>query len=170
MAKTLNIVAAGGLAVGAILGMAGTFVPDAGIRTLLWTIDGASLVAATAILAVTHARQGKDIVASGFLVFAIGEAVVMSGSGIDLTANLPAFGAGTALWAVALLFVSLPRHFAWPTRLLGVAAALLFAIAAGRIAWGEQLLATSEPLPGYAYPVLVATFVGWIVALLREPG
>ena len=48
-----------------------------------------------------------------------------------------------------------------------MAAALLFAVVAGRIFWGEQLLPTATPLPFFAYPFLVLTFVGWIVTLLE---
>ena len=33
---------------------------------------------------------------------------------------------------------------------------------------GEELLPTSAPLPFYAYPFLVITFIGWIWSLLRE--
>jgi len=46
--------------------------------------------------------------------------------------------------------------------------AVLFIITSARIFWGEQLLPTSAPLPTYAYPVLVATFAGWIWTLWRE--
>jgi hypothetical protein len=55
-----------------------------------------------------------------------------------------------------------------PVRLLGVAAALLFAATAWRIFAGAQITALSQPLPFFAYPVLVATFVGWIVVILRN--
>ena len=48
----------------------------------------------------------------------------------------------------------------------GVASALLFTLVAGRIFWGEIVLPTASPLPFFAYPVLVLTFVGWIVTLL----
>jgi hypothetical protein len=41
-------------------------------------------------------------------------------------------------------------------------------ITGARIFWGVQLLPTSTPLPSYAHPLLVATFVGWIWTLLRE--
>ena len=44
----------------------------------------------------------------------------------------------------------------------------IFAVTAARIFWGEQLLPTSEPLPFFAYPFLVITFVGWILALLGQ--
>jgi hypothetical protein len=74
----------------------------------------------------------------------------------------PPFG-GTAL-----LLVSIPKLFALPIRFLGIVSAVLFIATAARIFWGEQLLPTSAPLPTYAYPVLVATFVGWIWTLWRE--
>jgi hypothetical protein len=50
----------------------------------------------------------------------------------------------------------------------GLAAALLFAVTAARIFWGEPLLPTASPLPFFAYPVLVLTFVGWMSVLLKE--
>jgi len=41
------------------------------------------------------------------------------------------------------------------------------AIVAVQIFWGEPLLPTSAPLPFYAYPFLVMTFIGWIWRLLH---
>jgi hypothetical protein len=102
------------------------------------------------------------------LVFAIAEAVIMSGTAAGLAASVPSFAAGTALWATALLLISIPKNFAMPVRLLGLASAILFSIVAAKIFWGEQVLPTSAPLPFYAYPFLVMTFVGWIWSLLRE--
>jgi hypothetical protein len=46
--------------------------------------------------------------------------------------------------------------------------AIRFTIVAARIFQGEQLLPTSAPLPFFAYPFLVMTFMGWIWSLLRE--
>ncbi len=163
-----NIVAAFGLALGAVFGMAGTFVVQPNLQALLWAIDGIGLVMAAALLALKYFRSGHDLVAAGFLVFAIAEAVILSGTPAGLAASVPSFGAGTALWATGLLLISIPRQFALPVRVLGLASAILFAITAARIFWGEQLLPTSTPLPFYAYPFLVLTFVGWIWSLLRE--
>src|SRR5204863_7477093 len=101
-----------------------------------------------------------DLLAAGFLVFAIAEAVMLSGTAAGPAASVPSFAAGTALWAIALLLISIPRQFAPVVRLMGLASALLFAIIAARIFWGEELLPTSAPLPFYAYPFLVITFVG----------
>ncbi len=75
-----------------------------------------------------------------------------------------------ALWSAALLLTSIPKQFAPWVRAVGTLAAIAFAIVAARIFWGEQLLPTSSPLPFFAYPFLVITFVGWILALIGEEG
>jgi hypothetical protein len=164
----VNIVAAVGLAVGAAFGMAGTFVAQANVQALLWGIDATALVMAAALLTVKYFRAGHDLLAAGFLVFAIGEAVLMSGTAAGPAGSVPAFAAGTALWALALALIGAARHFALLVRLAGFAAAILFAIVAARIFAGAPLEPTSAPLPFFAYPVLVLTFIGWIWELWRE--
>lgn len=126
------------------------------------TSDGAAL------LAVKYLRAGNDVIASGFLVFAIGEGILLSGPAAGAVGSIPSFAAGTTLWGTSLLLVSIPRTFAMPIRILGIVSAVLFIVTAARIFWGEQLLPTSTPLPSYAYPLLVATFMGWIWTLWRE--
>jgi len=118
----LDIVAAIGLAIGGLFGLAGTFV---------------------------------------------GQAVV-SGTAAGLEASVPSFGGGVALWAAALLLISVPTTLATWVRLAGVAAAVPFAVAAARIFRGEMLLPTTAPLPFFGYPLLVLTFVGWIATLLKR--
>ena len=163
----LRLLAAAGLALGAALGMAGTFAPSDSLRGLAWGIDGMSLVMASALLVIIYVRAGQDLVAAGFLAFAIGQGLVVSGSAMPLTASVPSFGAGLGLWAVGLALVSVASTFPLIVRLLGLAASVLFAIVAVRIFAGEQILPTSSPLPFFAYPVLVATMIGWIVTLVR---
>ena len=118
----LDIVAAIGLAIGGVFGLAGTFV---------------------------------------------GQAVV-SGTAAGLEASVPSFGGGVALWAAALLLISVPTTLATWVRLAGVAAAVPFAVVAARIFRGETLLPTTAPLPFFGYPLLVLTFVGWIATLLKR--
>lgn len=150
-----------GLAVGAALGMAGTFVAADNVRAVLWAVDGTALVVATSLLALENFRKGNDLVAAGFLVYAIGEAVMLGGTAGSLEASLPAFAAGTALWAAGLLLTSVPKgHVLWG-RAAGCIAAVLFAIVALRIFWGDPVSPISRPLPYFAYPFLVATFAGW---------
>jgi len=80
---------------------------------------------------------------------------------------VPTFAAGTALWAAGLLLTSVPRGFAIWTRTAGVVAAVLFATVSARIFAGGEITPLSRPLPFFAYPFLVLTFVGWIVSLVR---
>lgn len=165
--RHLRLLAAAGLALGAALGMAGTFAPSDSLRGLAWGIDGMSLVMASALLVIIHLRAGQDLVAAGFLTFAIGQGLVVSVSAMTLAAGVPTFGAGVGLWAIGLALVSIPAAFPSIIRILGLAASLLFAIVALRIFAGEQILPTSSPLPFFAYPVLVAAMIGWIWTLLR---
>jgi hypothetical protein len=166
--RTLNRIAALGLLVGAGLGLAGTLVTSAPLQASLWAIDSVALVVATSLLALKSFRSGADLVAAGFLVFAIGEGVLLSGTAAGPRASVPAFAAGTALWAAALALISAQLQASGWLRLVGGVAAGLFAITAGRIYAGEMLLPTSSPLPFFAYPFLVATLLGWAWMLLQD--
>ncbi|HEV8593091.1 MAG TPA: hypothetical protein VGQ55_13380 [Pyrinomonadaceae bacterium] len=165
--RDLDVVAAIGLGIGAVFGMAGTFVSDAILRQAFWAIDGVALVVAAALLTTKYFRIGSDCVAAGFLVFAIGESLLVSGTAAGLEGSVPSYAGGVALWSAALLLTSVPNEFAAWIRVAGIAAAVLFAIVAGRIFVGEHLLPTSSPLPFFSYPFLVITFVGWIWTLIR---
>ena len=164
---TLDMLAIVGLVAGAVFGMAGTLVSQASLRQTFWAIDGVGIVVATTLLAIRFLRGGNDAVAAGFLVFAIGESLLVAGIAAGLEGSVASFGGGVALWAAGLLLISAPTTLPTWVRLAGLAAALLFALVAGRIFWGEQLLPTATPLPFFAYPFLVLTFVGWIVTLLK---
>ncbi len=168
MKSSLRIVAVTGLALGAVLGLAGTIVTAQNFRAIFWAIDSVGLIVATSILALSYFRKGNDMVAAGFLVWALGESVMLTGTAASLEASVPAFAAGTALWSAALLLTSVPREFAAWIRLAGIAAAILFAVTSARIFWGEPLTPIARPLPFFAYPFLVLTFVGWTWTVLRE--
>jgi hypothetical protein len=61
----INSLSAIGLALGALCGMAGTFVARPHIQALLWAIDGAAaLVMAAALLTLKHFRRGREVVAA----------------------------------------------------------------------------------------------------------
>jgi hypothetical protein len=154
--------------VGAVFGLAGTFTASWRVQASLWAIDSVALVVATSLLALRYFRTGADVVAGGFLVFAIGEGVLLSGTAAGPAASVPAFAAGTALWAAALALISAPPLLPGWLRVLGGVAACLFAITAGLIYAGEALLPTSSPLPFFAYPFLVAVLLGWAWVLLLE--
>ncbi|MGH7580259.1 MAG: hypothetical protein ACREM9_08810 [Gemmatimonadales bacterium] len=166
--RTINRIAALGLLVGAAFGLAGTLIASPHLQASLWAIDSIALVVATSLLALKYFRAGTDVVAAGFLVFAIGEGVLLSGTAAGPTGSVPAFAAGTALWAAALVLISAPNRLRTWIRVLGGVAACLFAVTAARIYAGEALLPTSSPLPFLAYPFLVGTLLGWSWMLLRE--
>lgn len=150
--------------------MLGTTVSERNLQAAFWAVDGVGLVVATALLALRFFRLGNDIVAAGFLVFTVGESAMLAGTAESLAGSVPSFAAGTALWSAALLLTSVPKGFASWIRLVGTVGAILFAITAARIFWGEQVLPTTSPLPFFAYPFLVLTFAGWIWTLLKRDG
>lgn len=161
------LVAAIGLGLGGLLGLAGSFAPTDALRGLAWGIDGIALVIASALLVVHFFRRGDDIVAAGYLVFAVGQGLVVSGSAMSLSASAPSFAAGAGLWAAALLLISIPPTFPLVVRVLGILTAILFAITTVQVFYGVPLNAKSEPLPFFAYPLFVATLCGWIWTILR---
>ena len=113
MTHKLNLIAAMGLALGAVLGLAGSMVVQPHLQQILWAIDGAGLVMATSLLSLKFFRKGSDLVAAGFLVFALGETALLSGTAAGAAGSVPAFAAGIALWATALLLVSIPGNSRW---------------------------------------------------------
>jgi hypothetical protein len=158
---TPRLASSGGLVIGSALGMAGTFVPSAPLRGLLWGIDGIALIAAAALLAVHYFRHGHDVIAAGCLVFIAGQALIVSSAAMDFAASGPAFGAGAGVWAASLALLSAPRVARGWVRAAGAIAALLFASVAVRLFLGHALTPLSQPLPFCAYPFLVATLLGW---------
>src|SRR5262245_16700770 len=107
--RSRDIIAAGGLGIGAVFGLAGTLVSQASIRQTFCAIDGVGIVVASALLTVKYFRKGNDCVAAGFLVFAIGESLLVSGTAAGLAGSVPSFAGGVALWAAGLLLTSLPK-------------------------------------------------------------
>ena len=168
MKNSLDVVIVVGLLLGAALGMFGTMATSQHLRAISWAIDSTGLIVATSLLTIKFFRAGNDLVAAGILVFAIGEAVMLSGTASSLEASVPAFAAGTALWTASLLMTSIPKEFAMWTRITGIIAALLFGFTSERIFCGETLLPIDKPLPYFAYPFLVLTFIGWIIRLVRS--
>jgi hypothetical protein len=167
MNNSLKIVVIIGLALGAILGMLGAILSSEPARAVAWAIDGTGVIVAVTILALYHFRKSHDGVAAGFLVYAIGEAVMLGGTAAALPASIAPFAAGTALWSAGLLLTGIPAVFALWTRLVSIVAAVLFAIVALSIFSGHPLSPVSHPLPLFAYPFLVLTFAGWIWSTVK---
>ena len=156
----LRLVAASGLVVGALLGMAGTFAP-ASLRALAWGVDGTALIVSAALLAIHQFRRGNDLAAAGFLVFMVGEGLIVSCSAMDLVASAPTFAAGVALWAASLAMVGVSGVMPPLVRITGFIASVLLSVVAVQIFLGDALTPLSRPLPFFAYPFLAATLFGW---------
>lgn len=164
----LRLIAPSGLVIGAVLGMAGTFAPSASLRGLAWGLDGIALIVAGALLTIHHFRRGNDVVAAGFLVFVVGEGLILSGAAMDLVASAPLFAAGVGLWAASLTLVSASNVMPPLVRGVGFIAALSFTVVAVQIFSGRALTPLSQPLPFFAYPFLAATLFGWAWAHYRN--
>ena len=166
--RGLRLVAPGGLVLGAVLGMAGTFVSSESLRGLLWGLDGTALIVATALLAFHHFRRGNDVVAAGFLVFVVGESLIVAGVAMDPVASGPLFAAGVGLWAASLILVSVPPVMPSWLRVVASIAALLFAVVAVQGFMGQMLTPLARPLPFFAYPFLAASLFGWAWVHYRD--
>jgi len=59
--RSLEILAAIGLGIGAVFGLAGTLVSEDSVRQLFWAIDGVALVVAAALLTLRFLRLGNDL-------------------------------------------------------------------------------------------------------------
>ena len=148
------------LVVGGLLGLAGSFSPS-DLRGIAWGLDGTALVMGTLLLGVHYLKRGDELLAAGFFTFAAGQTLVVSGSGMDLVASAPSFGAGAGLWAAGMAMVSASSAMPAFVRLTGAVASVLFAIVALQIYGGIALTPLSSPLPFNAYPLLVLTLFGW---------
>lgn len=158
---TLRNIAAASLVIGAILGIAGTFVPSPELRSLAWGIDGTLLVTGSALLTVHHLHRGNELLAAGFLVFLAGETLIVSGSAVALAASAPVFAAGAALWAAGMGLVSASPAMPGLVRVTGAIGAALLAVTAVQIFLGGALDPLTRPLPFFAYPFLGLTLIGW---------
>ena len=125
------------------------------------------LIVASTLLTVYYLRKGCDTLAAGFLIFAIGEGLILSGNASDLNENVSSFGAGVILWAISLVLISSQSVFPLAIRLTGFIAAILFSVVSINIFTGGLVNALTEPLPFYAYPFFAVTIFGWGWTLLR---
>jgi hypothetical protein len=167
--KPIIITSVTGLLLGCVLGVIGSFVPFDRVRNILWAIDSAGLILAGALLTIYYFRNGYDMVAGGFLIFAIAETIVFSSCATNLDNNISSFGVGTFLWAVSITLLSLQKVFPLLVRCTGLIAAVLFAIVSFQIFTGRPVNALAKPLPFFAYPFFAATLLGWVWTLIRKP-
>ena len=154
MIQSEKVIATVGLAIGAIFGVSGSiFVDPPVLQIALYEISSVALVSVAVFLAVKYLKENLDLLATGFFIFAIGEAIMTVGSPLGVVGGQPSFGAGMALYVPGLLCISLAKGFPAVVRFTGVAASIPFAIAASKIFLGREVLSTS-PWPGAGYGLL----------------
>lgn len=166
--KQIRSVASVGLVIGSIFGVIGSFVESESLRGIAWGIDGIALILATVLLTIYFFRKGQDVTAAGFLIFAIGQCLVVSCSAIDLNKDISSFAAGVGLWATSLFVISSQKIFPLLVRVFGIIAAVLFAIVSVQIFSGELVNPLTKPLPFYVYPLFVITMFGWVWTLSKN--
>jgi len=166
--KQTKTIAAVGLFTGGLFGMVGSLVSSESFRRLAWGLDGVALILATTLLTVYYFRKGYDTLAAGFLIFAIGEGLILSGNVADLNENVSSFCAGTSLWAASLALISFQNVFPKLMRFTGFFSAVLFTVVSVQTLSGSAVTGLTKPLPFYAYPFFVATIFGWGWILLRR--
>ncbi|HET8853653.1 MAG TPA: hypothetical protein VFN02_14120 [Ktedonobacteraceae bacterium] len=159
-----------GLAIGAVLGFGGGFLPAGPPQNIAHALSSLALIMGWTLFAAWFARRWHPLVVVGFALLALAESINLSG--LFLSAGAPtfpadyAFAAGVALYAVALPLTSVPPAFPLWTRIVGTLAALPFA--AHALLW---LLGRSPdpsgPLATIGYILLIITIVGWIITILR---
>ena len=165
-----RILAVVGLAVGAVLGFGGNFLPAGPPQNIAYAISSLGIIMGSALLAAWFGRRDHSIVAIGFALLALAES--FSFSGLFLLASAPTFpgaytfAAGSALYAVALPLASISSAFPLWTRIVGALTAIPFA--ANALLWllGRSP-APSGPLASIGYVLLVLTIIGWIVTVLQ---
>ena len=167
--KTIVRTSGTGLLVGCILGMAGSVVPSDTFRNIAWAIGSAGIILGATSLVLYNFRKGYDVVAAGFLVLAIGEAVVFASCSTSLAENIPSFAAGSFLWALSFAILSSQKVFPLFVRCTSLVAAILFATTSLLIFTGHPLNPLTKPLPFFAYPFYAASLVGWAWTILRAP-
>ena len=159
-----------GLAIGAVLGLGGSFLPAGPPQNIALVLSSLGLIMGSALFAAWFAGRGHSIVAVGFALLALAESI--SFSGIFLVASAPTFpgaytfAAGVALYAVALPLASVPSAFPLWTRIVGTLAAIPFAAHALLWLLGRSP-APSGPLASIGYVLFTVATVGWMITVLR---
>ena len=152
------------LAVGAIFGFGGNFLPPSP-QIVAHALSSIGLVVGCVTLALTFVQSNRVLVAAGLLAFAVSEIGMWNnGPHGDLSAS--AVASAFLFSAPALLLISIPRGLPIWSRVAGALAAIPFAAHAFQFMLGYPM---SDPSP-YAivgYILLTVAVIGWSVAVVR---
>ncbi|MBI2918838.1 MAG: hypothetical protein HYY01_12715 [Chloroflexi bacterium] len=157
-----------GLLTYVVLGMAGSaFDRGSSAQNILYAVSGVGLVAAGVVAAMHLVRRNHTIVASGFVILAIAEAMLIVG-GVPSAATdyLASFAGGVMYYIPGLLLISLPSVMPLVVRALGVLAAAPWAVFAFQNLTGKAP-AFDAPVTVVGYILLSLAVIGWAISLAR---
>ena len=167
MSRSSNYLTISGLAIGVIFGLSGSFVSGPNLQIVLYEISSLGFMVGTVLMTLKFFRQNEDLVAAGFLLLTIAEAVMSGGNALGQVGGQASFGAGMAMYVPSFLLICLPKVLPTWVRVTGIATTIPFAIAASIIFSGGQVLST-DALPGIGYGMLSLSFIGFIITLIKE--
>ncbi|MCB0639039.1 MAG: hypothetical protein KDC54_20560 [Lewinella sp.] len=162
MKRTVNYIVCLGLIIGVGFGFSGMFIKDPTLQVGWYEISSVGLIVALTMLALHFFRKEQELLAAGFMIFAIGEGLMTVGAAGDLGMSVASFGAGMALYPPALWLIVAEKEMPFWTRLTGLAASIPFAISAVKI-FGGQVITSADPVVGAAYGLLTLTIIGWVI-------
>lgn len=156
---------AAGLVVGIALGIGGSMVNRQPTYSIAEHLSSVGLITGATLLAIRFGRADRWMVAAGFGLLALAEAIILSApvSG----AGEETFASGVALYIPALLLASLPQGLPIWSRIAGGLAAIPFAVHAG-LNWLGQNPSPGGPAATAGYILLSVAAIGWIVHVLRN--
>lgn len=167
MKTSYNFIASIGLVIGLVFGITGGMLKDPHWQGISYEISSLGLIYASAMLCILYFRKGADLVAAGWLLFAIGEAAMSTGTAGGQPYSQPMFASGMGIYIPALIMISIPSEYPIWARIAGIISAILFAISAGMIFSGNEVLST-HPLPTSGYSVMTIAMIGYIWRLLKK--
>lgn len=155
-----------GLVIGAALGFSGSLVSPGAVQDMLYAVSAVGLILAATLLALEHAAAGRQLVAAGFALLALGETRLVNPT--DAPGADDSFAVGVLLYAPALLLIAMSSWAPRWVRATGVAAAVVFAAHALLFFGGEPVDSTG-PLASIGYGLLTVTIAGWAITVSRPP-
>lgn len=155
----------GGLVVGVVLGFAGNFFEPGGIKSILYALSAVGLIMALVLLPVGHLVVGHGLTATGFLLVALGESRVLNPTGV--AGGEGSFAVGVLLYAPGLLMLAWSTWLPLWVRLVGAAAAAVFA-AYSLIYLGGGAIDSSGPFASVGYGLFTIGVIGWIITVIRS--
>ncbi|GEM_PF-5318937 len=159
-----------GLLAYVVLGMAGSALDRGSAQNILYAVSGVGIVAAGVCAAMRLVRRNQTIAASGFVILAIAESMLLVGGVPSAATGYSASFAGGVLYYVpGLLLISLPSIMPLVVRALGALAAVPWAIYAFQNLTGEAP-ASDAPVTVVGYILLSLAAIGWAIALARADG